>query len=76
MPPYAILSYRWGEDEVSFQEMQFLLFSLKDRERVLTPSLLNVGAGIHGQGYRKVINFCKRAASDGHEWAWVDTVCT
>lgn len=27
-------------------------------------------------GLRKVFNFCRAAQADGHEWAWVDTVCT
>lgn len=75
IPLYAILSHRWGEDEVSFQEMQFLLLSPEDRARVLTPALLDVEAKIQRQGYRKVVDFCRFAAARGHAWVWVDTVC-
>ena len=75
IPYYAVLSHRWEEDEVSFQEMQFLLLSPEDRARVLTPALLNAETKVRGKGYKKVLDFCKFAAFRCHTWVWIDTVC-
>lgn len=74
-PTYAILSHRWGKDEMTYQEMQFALLSQDDRARVLTPSLLNAEAKLQGPGYRKVLRFRALAAKHGFEWCWIDTVC-
>lgn len=59
IPPYAILSHTWGNDEV-LQNMQSL--SVKDAPRSV-PSL------------KRVIDAAKLAASDGYRWIWIDTCC-
>ncbi|KAL2068712.1 hypothetical protein VTL71DRAFT_15050 [Oculimacula yallundae] len=56
IPPYAILSHTWEEDEVSYQEMQSR-------------------AGHTKAGYQKIKHCCLIAASDGFQYAWVDTCC-
>ena len=62
IPKYAILSHTWGEEEVSFQELQ--------KARSVEPSMLN-----NSKGYRKIKDCCKLAASDGWQYVWIDTCC-
>lgn len=58
-PPYAILSHRWGREEVSYAEWQ----SLPDHE--LGP--------VRKEGRRKIDLCRKQAIADGYDWVWVDT---
>jgi hypothetical protein len=58
VPPYAILSHAWGEEEVSVQEMQ-------SREAT--------GIGIQKSGYEKIKTCCETGAADGYEYVWIDT---
>ena len=59
-PPYAILSHTWATSgELTYQDM--LVF--------------NSIRTLETQGAAKVINACKRAASDGFEYIWIDTCC-
>jgi hypothetical protein len=60
IPPYAILSHTWGEEEVSLQEMQ-------SREAT--------GIDIQKAGYQKIKKCCKTSATDGYEYVWIDTCC-
>ncbi|KAI2627556.1 heterokaryon incompatibility protein-domain-containing protein [Hypoxylon sp. NC1633] len=55
-PPYAILSHRWEDEEVTFQDIKESVASSR-------------------KGYAKLYNFCLQAATDGYEWAWIDTCC-
>lgn len=59
LPPYAILSHTWEEDEVSFQQWE-------------TRDTLDIS---HMQGYKKIRKFGQEAASNGFQWAWADTCC-
>ena len=57
IPPYAILSHTWGEDEVSLQDWQTLSsFDINFRK-----------------GYSKIKRCCEQAQHDGLEWVWADT---
>ena len=63
---YAILSHCWSTvegEEVKFEEMATL--SSRGSRRVLQER----------QGYKKIVDSCKRAAHDGIHWLWVDTCC-
>ncbi|KAH7407261.1 heterokaryon incompatibility protein-domain-containing protein [Cadophora sp. MPI-SDFR-AT-0126] len=62
IPPYAILSHRWGPDEVSLQEMQV---SASHRSLSLVSRF----------GYQKILKCCEVAASFGFEHVWIDTCC-
>jgi hypothetical protein len=59
IPPYAILSHTWGEDEVSLQD-------LKGRIS---------GSAKSKAGYEKIEERCKLASADGLKYAWIDTCC-
>lgn len=56
---YAILSHTWGEQEVSFQDMQ-------DPTSPLTTGLA---------GYDKIRKTCEQAKRDKYECVWIDTGC-
>jgi hypothetical protein len=57
VPPYAILSHTWGDDECSLKDME-------------DPKAIKV---MQRQGYKKIELCCKQALIDGLEWVWVDT---
>jgi hypothetical protein len=56
-PQYAILSHRWGADEVSFQDMA-----------TMTKAQL-----AEKEGYQKIMFCCQQAQRDGLKYCWVDT---
>jgi hypothetical protein len=60
VPEYAILSHVWGDDEVSFQEMNDNIHISRAPER---------------KGLEKIFQVCDKAKSDGHDWVWIDTCC-
>lgn len=60
IPPYAVLSHTWGNDEVTLQDMHN--FSAKDTPK-RSPSIT------------KIIDAAKLAASQGYRWIWIDTCC-
>ncbi|KAL4062633.1 heterokaryon incompatibility protein-domain-containing protein [Scleroderma yunnanense] len=62
---YAILSHRWTNEEVDYDEMVELA-KMEVEER----------AEIRGRhGYRKILASCEQAKRDGYKWLWVDTCC-
>ena len=62
---YAILSHRWIEQEVDYNEIAELAKMAK-KER----------SEIHQRdGYRKIVQSCEQAKKDGYKWLWVDTCC-
>lgn len=58
IPPYAILSHTWGNDEVTLQAL---------RSRDSNPAIKST------KGYDKIIQCCRIASENGLRWAWVDT---
>ncbi len=59
IPPFAILSHSWGEEEISFQDW---------RDTPTAELSLR-------KGYLKIRYCCEQALRDGLEWVWVDTCC-
>lgn len=57
VPPYAILSHTWGDEEVSLAQWETLPWP-------------EVSAKI---GYAKIRGCCRQAVEDGLEWVWIDT---
>ncbi|OTB17618.1 hypothetical protein K445DRAFT_382848 [Daldinia sp. EC12] len=58
---YAILSHRWGKEEITFQKWMNNssdVYKLSSR-----------------QGFCKIDSFCDQAGKNGIDWAWVDTCC-
>lgn len=67
---YAILSHCWevpekGEKEVHFKEIKkFTTMKPHKRDEIRKRD-----------GYRKILDTCRRANKDGLRWAWVDSCC-
>lgn len=57
LPRYAILSHRWGAEEVTFQEWRSECHSELRRK----------------QGYQKILACLAQARQDEFHWAWIDT---
>ncbi|KAI3320827.1 heterokaryon incompatibility protein-domain-containing protein [Xylariaceae sp. AK1471] len=63
VPPYAILSHTWENDqEILFQEMMSID---KNPHHPATKK----------SGYRKIVQTCAKAAKHGYHYAWIDTCC-
>ncbi|KAL4077968.1 heterokaryon incompatibility protein-domain-containing protein [Scleroderma citrinum] len=58
-PPYAILSHRWHNDEVTFHD-------------VIDSNLSRCHSKV---GYTKIEGCCDQAQQDGLDWVWIDTCC-
>ncbi|KAF9774866.1 hypothetical protein IL306_007110 [Fusarium sp. DS 682] len=61
IPNYAILSHRWGPDEITFQDItqrQLLDFEFS-----------------HRQSFCKIWQCCDRAYRDRYAYVWIDTCC-
>ncbi|KAL4082154.1 heterokaryon incompatibility protein-domain-containing protein [Scleroderma yunnanense] len=62
---YAILSHRWLDKEVDYDEMVDLAkMDREERDEIC-----------QCDGYRKILEGCEQAKRDGYEWLWVDTCC-
>ena len=59
IPPYAIVSHTWNDEEISFRDWETLCSKEVEAMR----------------GYLKVKYSCAQAAADGLEWLWIDTCC-
>jgi len=62
---YAILSHRWIEQEVDYNEV-VKLAKMNEEERTEIRQR---------DGYQKILQSCKQANKDGCKWLWVDTCC-
>ena len=62
---YAILSHRWTDLEVDYEEIVGLAkMDEEDRDEIR-----------QRPGYKKIQETCQQAKKDGYEWVWVDTCC-
>ena len=59
VPKYAILSHRWGEEEVSMPELK----------------TMGAGSTHNSKGYTKIKRACALAEHYGLEYIWIDTCC-
>jgi hypothetical protein len=75
IPPYAILSHTWGEEEVTFADVNILhraedaLWSQYQHTEAKIVEVKKAG------GLDKLRKTCSRAKADGYQFAWVDTCC-
>ncbi|KAK3368020.1 ankyrin repeat-containing domain protein [Podospora didyma] len=72
VPEYAILSHTWGDEEVSFQDVQLLDQSLMGRIVSGTSSVNRIKAK---SGYSKIKRSAQLATEMGYEYIWIDTCC-
>jgi len=64
IPKYAILSHRWGVEEVTFQDIQ----NSKNIQGYIQPMA-------KFEGWFKIRGSCEQAIVDGYKWIWVDSCC-
>ena len=62
---YAILSHRWTEQEVDYNEVVKLAKMDEDVRSEIRQR----------DGYRKIVQSCEQAKKVGYKWLWVDTCC-
>ena len=62
---YAILSHRWTEQEVDYNEIVELAKMDKEERSEIRQR----------DGYRKILQSCEQARKDRYKWLWVDTCC-
>ncbi|KIM59334.1 hypothetical protein SCLCIDRAFT_1029268 [Scleroderma citrinum Foug A] len=62
---YVILSHRWIEEEVDYNEMVKLAKMDREEQDEIRKR----------DGYQKVLQSFKQAQKDRYEWLWVDTCC-
>lgn len=71
---YAILSHRWGDEEVSFED--FVLAQQVDDYPEWWPPSAQGRLVKQKAGYNKITKFCSVVKdSYGLKWCWVDTCC-
>lgn len=74
-PPYAILSHRWGADEVSYQEL-CCLTEPSDKKREALEHIWNVSSTKkESVGFQKIRGICDFALKSDQAWIWIDTCC-
>lgn len=71
-PRYAILSHRWGHEEVSYEEY---CLALEPAEHLLEREAVRVRNIIGKLGYAKIYQCCDVAKKQGHHYLWIDTCC-
>ena len=63
---YAILSHRWIDStEVDYEDMIDLAKMDRQEQNEIRDR----------PGYKKILDACKQAQTDGYEWMWVDGTC-
>ncbi|KAH8646306.1 hypothetical protein BX600DRAFT_477473 [Xylariales sp. PMI_506] len=69
VPPYAILSHTWGQEEISLHELQWL------KSRLPRPLDKRKRKVSEMAGFRKVKEAAAVALRRGYSFIWVDTCC-
>ncbi|KAJ2993972.1 hypothetical protein NUW58_g1676 [Xylaria curta] len=69
-PNYAILSHTWGEEEVTFQDIQAI--SSRQWPRVVSQAVSTIQAK---KGFDKIRKAAALAAAHGYHFIWADTCC-
>ncbi|KAI1767417.1 HET-domain-containing protein [Hypoxylon sp. FL1150] len=59
IPKYAILSHRWTEEEIKFEDIAGNIKKATRRKK----------------GWSKMRDFCNEARENGYNYAWIDTCC-
>ncbi|KAI1759688.1 HET-domain-containing protein [Hypoxylon sp. FL1150] len=72
IPPYAILSHTWEEDEVKFEDIESGRANDVSRETLEAKAK---SSPFEAKSLLKLKNACAQAADDGYEYIWVDTCC-
>ncbi|KAK1857185.1 het domain-containing protein [Colletotrichum chrysophilum] len=81
IPPYAILSHTWGEEEITYQDLNSQLDQIYTQIKAMG-NFLKAENGYQfssqvktKKGFVKVEQAAKRALSDRYDYIWIDTCC-
>ena len=74
IPPYTILSHRWGNEEVSYYEFLHLTGNSMFQPTEVTWRKMNSSTNVKA-GFMKVVDACDKAAKEPLDWIWIDTCC-
>ncbi|KAH0422874.1 het domain-containing protein [Colletotrichum camelliae] len=81
IPPYAILSHTWADEEITYQDLNPQLDQIYSQIKAMG-SLLKAKNGYQfssqvktKKGFLKVEQAAKRALSDRYDYIWIDTCC-
>jgi hypothetical protein len=78
IPKYAILSHTWGDDEVTYEHVRgptAFERKLYSNDSGTTYENIRDQNVRERKAYSKVVGAMRQAASDGHEYIWIDTCC-
>jgi hypothetical protein len=73
IPAYAILSHRWEDEEVTYQD--FTRVTSSSAWQRMTASGRKARDVADRKGFDKILRCCQQARSDGLDYVWVDTCC-
>ena len=75
---YAILSHRCGNDDVNYEDVRdpsaFERRQYGQNSGMIFEDIRDESVR-EREGYSKVVSAMRQAASDGHEYIWIDTCC-
>src|SRR5215831_501837 len=75
VPPYAILSHTWGDEEITIQQLRRL--GGCSQQTLASPQTLDKKrrATVLKKGYIKIAGAAQLAVGRGLDYIWVDTCC-
>lgn len=74
-PRFAIISHRWEDQEISYQEFLYFTSSLWERNKTVARVIGLDLSKENGKGFAKVKSACSIAKSRGYNWLWIDSCC-
>ena len=75
VPRYPILSHTWDTQEVSFQQLREDLQQWRIHHEPLRDYFCDPSRPAPPPGWKKIIDCCRLAHSQGFQWVWIDTCC-
>jgi hypothetical protein len=75
VPAYAILSHRWEDEEVTYQEMINCMLEAKGKRKFWGSNKKERPATRSKKGFDKIEECCRQATRDGLQYVWIDTFC-
>lgn len=74
-PRFTIISHRWEDQEISYQEFLYFTSPPSDRNSTVARILGLDLSKENGKGFWKVRSACHLAKARGYDWLWLDTCC-
>jgi hypothetical protein len=75
VPAYAILSHRWEDEEVTYQDMMNCMLEAKGKKKFWGNNQKERLATRSKKGFDKIEECCRQATRDGLGYVWIDTFC-